>query len=161
MPEVIVPIVSFLVGNAGWVVPLATTGIGLGMKLAGVGMPSTSAIPATATSPAPSQGGDMQAKISAIARQFPSLQEQTGGALAPEALMQAAGFTAGVPGEPLLSMQALNQWMGTPDLTSLMAGTGASTTSGGSGIAPRASPSLSMFPNEAVPAYAGLSGGST
>lgn len=153
------------------IIPAIVSGIGLVTQLAGIGQPKMpSPIQPTFPPPGPS-ALDQKNVVAAMQNALPTLQEQLGGALAPEALVNMAGIASGNPGQSNLGQIALNNWLGLSDTSSLFSGAGGAgggtaggqptTTGADTGAATRGPGSgLSMFPFEAVPAYQGLSGGS-
>lgn len=160
MPEVIGPIVAFLSSGPGIALGTAASLAGTGVELAkSLSTPSAPSTP----QPTPEQIAQQTAtanapKLAAIGSQFPSLQEQVGGALAPESLATFAGRNAGLPGEPNLTQQALQAWLGLPGGSS--SGSGSSVPM----VPPPELPShsggeLATFPTESTPNYQGLSGG--
>lgn len=127
-------------------------------------------MPTTPTATTPTTTPDEQkSKVAAIQSGLPQLQERTGGSLAPDTLAHYAATGAGFPGQENFAQIALANWLGLTDTSGLF-GTGGAGGAGGAapgapGSTPRAGggagPSLAMFPNEAVPAFEGLSGGSS
>jgi len=102
---------------------LAGTGVGLGLELSNQ--------PGSTTTPPPTQAQNNQtaaqtkaAQEASVSSAFPTLQQQTGGSLSPEATVQLASLLTGNAGAP--GIGATGQDL----ITKLLTGAGGSSSSG-------------------------------
>jgi len=117
------PIVAFIAENAATIGAIATvagTGFTVGETLShqgGGATPSATAPGSQSQQQAQANAVTQAEQKAAIARQFPNLQEQLGGAVAPDYLINEASTIAGAPGQTNVGAQAFQQFLGDKSLT--------------------------------------------
>jgi hypothetical protein len=108
MPEVIPALIAFITANAPAIGAIsglagaATAGVGLGENLAN--KPGTPAVPTAA--PAVTDANAQQTAMNQralVGQQLPTLEQQTGGSLSPDTLIQLAQLISGQAGTPGIS----------------------------------------------------------
>ena len=126
MPEGLVALIPLIAGITG----IAGTGIGLGETLANKpGTPSP--VPSPAVTDANAAQTAMNQKA-LIGQQLPGLQEQTGGSLSPDTLVQLAQLISGQAGTPGIS--GINA-----DLIKQLSGGGSTVSAGSTTTSPQTS----------------------
>jgi hypothetical protein len=127
MPEGLVALIPLIAGITG----IAGTGIGLGETLANKpGTPSPVTPSPAATDASANQAAMNQKAL--IGQQLPGLQEQTGGSLSPDTLIQLAQLVSGQAGTPGIS--GINA-----DLIKQLSGGGSTVSAGSTTTSPQTS----------------------
>ena len=117
-----IPTLGEIVAGTATAAGIAETGVSLGEKLAGTtgggsSGPSVSQQAQQQATTAAANNASTQAQDkAAIARQYPNLQEQLGGALAPDYNQSQAAIQAGDAGDTNIGRQAWQQFLGDKNL---------------------------------------------
>jgi hypothetical protein len=123
------PVIGFIAANAatiGAIASVAGAGVSIGETLSNrPGQPQQQQVEPTAVGDLSTPGKEQATanastaaqQKAAIARQYPNLQEQLGGAVAPDYLISQAATEAGAPGETNVGADAFRQFLGDRSLT--------------------------------------------